>query len=166
MSAQLAVVPKDHVCCTAVDRLVAALKRHGFENVSADHEGGLCIEDDERPQIPVIRISGKDKAELETFQTWLTDRILGFYEASDTLDDRERDSHLTVGGTPKKVVSSAAHDENIDRDLELELSLEGAEVLATMPRELFEMTPGLGRSIRERYNAKLNRFAEYLERTT
>lgn len=141
---------------SAVDRLVTALAKHGFQAnpVHADFCDGDDDDDDDgkdtRPCIPVFRFSG------EGHQQRLTDLLLEFYDSTEVpRGGHEPDTKLRVD----------AFDHTVDSELEFdfELQFNGAESIATLPRELFELTPKLGRSIKKRYCAKLSRFADFLE---
>lgn len=129
----------------SIDRLIQALRGLGFDAtaVAADFAN-----EDDSPRIPVFRFTGGARS-----QRRLTDLIVKYYGESDDVDDKAPDTRLLVR-------------DSIDQKIEIdfELSFDGAETLALLPRELFGDTPRLGRTIEQRYYAKLGRFAEFLER--
>lgn len=128
----------------SVARLILALQGLGFDAAAVDAD---FAHGDDSPRIPVFRFSGAKS------QGRLTGLILKYYEDSADLDDQARDTRLLVR-------------DSIDRKIEFdfELSFDGAGTLALLPREIFGDTPGLGRTIEQRYYAKIGRFAEFLER--
>ena len=100
---------------------------------------------------PCIRVF---KFQGEGEHTRLTELVLEFYESTE-VPRLGRDTQLRVN----------AFDKTVDGELEFdyELSFDGLETLVLMPREIFEIHPDSKRSIEERYFAKIERFADFLE---
>lgn len=130
----------------SINRLIRALTGLGFDATAIEAN---FADGDDSPRIPVFRFSGAKS------QGRLTGLVLKYYDESDDLDDQARDTRLLIRDR-----------DSIDRKIEFdfELSFDGAGTLALLPRELFCDTPDLGRTIEQRYYAKLARFADFLER--
>ncbi|MES2668234.1 MAG: hypothetical protein V4644_00900 [Patescibacteria group bacterium] len=124
--------------------LIAALALHGFIAEAVDI--GSC-DDESRPCIPLFRFSGGEDRKR------LTNLVLEFYDSTQ-IPDKQRDTTLNV----------ERFDRTVDGELEFDyqLSFDGFSTLALLPREIFDLTPDLGRSISERYFAKLTRFTDFL----
>lgn len=144
--------------CTSetVAQLITALCRHGF---SAESDMTEFCNDDSLPCIHVFCFTAKDEEVLMKDRARLTELVIRYYEETVVPEDKDRDTHL--------VVQDFDHD--IDRNLEFEfgykLSFQGLNVLrdaVLMPKEIFQLTPDDGRSIEERYRAKLRRFTDFL----
>jgi hypothetical protein len=144
MTATLAGVANDDI--RADTRLVEALRRHGFDATLED--AGFCDGDVSAPCIRVFKFRGEGE------HTRLTELVLEFYESTE-VPRFDRDTQLRVN----------AFDKTVDGELEFdyELSFDGLETLVLMPREIFEIHPDSKRSIEERYFAKIERFADFLE---
>lgn len=134
-----------------VSRLVRALERHGFQ--ATPQEAGFCGGDVPGPCIPVFRFVGDEQE-----QQRLTELVIEFYNSTTIPEQvpRDRDTRLRV---------EEAFDKTVDGELEFdyELSFDGLEVLVLMPREIFDIHPNQKRSIEDRYRAKIERFADFLE---
>lgn len=132
-----------------VSRLVRALGLHGFE--ATPQEAGFCEGDVPGPCIPVFRFKGGAEE-----QQRLNELMIEFYDSTAIPEvHRDRDTRLRV----------EAFDRTVDGELEFdyELSFDGLEVLVLMPREIFDIHPNQKRSIEDRYYAKIERFADFLE---
>lgn len=141
-----------------VARLISALARHGFD--AEANTAGFC-DDDALPCIHIFRFTAEDEDVLKADSTRLTELVIRYYGETVIPEDKDRDTVLVVQD----------FDDDVDRNLELEfgyeLSFQGLDVLrdaVLMPKEIFHLTQADGRSIEERYRAKLQRFTEFLDR--
>lgn len=157
MSARLALrVIEPESTSETIAELIAALQRHGF---SAEADASGFCDDDALPCIHVFCFTAKDEEILGRDRARLTELVIRYYEETVVPEDKDRDTKLVVQD----------FDDDIDRNLEFEfgykLSFQGLNVLrdaVLMPKEIFHLTPDDGRSIEERYRAKLHRFTIFL----
>ncbi len=147
MPASLALVSTNNDSA-AVERLIAALARHGFDAEAI--KSGFCDEENLGPCITLFAFSGSQQD-----RDRLTDLVLNFYASVEDEAKKHRDTRLTV----------RAYDRLFDREVEFEfaLSFDGEQIFVLLPLSIFEQTPGLGRNIEERCASKINRFARFLE---
>ena len=155
MKAALRLLQDDEAEATSLERLVAALERHGFNATVIDAE--FRDENDELG-LEVLRFDTSGRCR-HCVQKRFGQLVTEFYSSAHVIPTDHRPGvQLSVKEIQK---ATDAFDRSVDDELEFELTFRGLDTLVMIPPVMFQ--PGERRIIIMEHLAKFDRFAAFLE---